>query len=349
MYYPEQFKQGYWYLWQESHRLEGIRKNVGHPTRDITYERAKVLSFWRKHGLAATRDAFGISRATLFRWKKQLRPKSRARHSQSRRVIPAAIEREILRLRTLHPHLGKEKIQKLLTSVCQTNGLPIPSISTVGRYLTDLKERKLLSHRTPTSYYARTDEFRRKHSLRQPKKRKKGYEIQEAGDLLELDTVVTFRNGLRRYTVTAVDVKSRFAFAWNYSSHSSRAAKDFFTKLQSVVPFSIKAVQTDNGSEFLDEFRTLLEKQEVTHFFNYPNRPQWNGHVERFNRTIQEEFLSWHTESLVEDLPTCNQKLMDYLLWYNGSRPHYALGQIPPMVFLFPAGQSQSGWTHTSD
>jgi transposase InsO family protein len=214
--------------------------------------------------------------------------------------------------------------------------------------LGDLKKSGRLTHPTRISIHGLSGHIHAKTKPRIEKLRRKGYRAHAPGDLIEMDTIMTFKDGMKRYTVTAIDVASRFAFAWTYPSLSSRHAADCYEKFRLVAPFAIKAVHTDNGAEFLHEFRSLLEKYRTTHFFNYPRRPQWNGHVERFNRTLQDEFISWREERLFGDLPVFNRHLINYLVWYDGERPHHALGQIPPLRFLFPHGQSQSGWTHTN-
>ena len=77
-----------------------------------------------------------------------------------------------------------------------------------------------------------------------------------------------------------------------------------------------------------------------------------NACVERFNRTIQEEFIDWHKETLAYDIDEFNRKLIDWLLWYNTEKPHYFLRMIPPMRYiinnLFSTPQkSNMLWTHT--
>ena len=76
-----------------------------------------------------------------------------------------------------------------------------------------------------------------------------------------------------------------------------------------------------------------------------------NAHIERFNRTLDEEFLLFNRALLRDDVNAFNEKLVDWLLWYNCERPHYALGQVPPfrsMMSLLPAEECQMWWTHTS-
>ena len=147
-------------------------------------------------------------------------------------------------------------------------------------------------------------------------------------------------------------MKSEFAFAYAYTSHSSKAAADFFQKFQSVAPFTIKRIQTDNGSEFDYLFREYAEKQNIIHFHNYPRCPKMNAVVERFNRTIQEDFVDWNREIMVEKINGFNEKLIEWLLWYNTERPHQTLKQIPPMQYIINSliltpEKSRMMWTST--
>jgi len=108
--------------------------------------------------------------------------------------------------------------------------------------------------------------------------------------LIEVDTIVKFAWGIKRYIITAVDVHSRYSFALVYEKHDSHSTRDFFQKLERVFPYQIKAVQTDNGSEFHKYFKQYLKERRITHYWNYPGRPYRQGHIEKYNRTIQEEF-----------------------------------------------------------
>jgi hypothetical protein len=56
--------------------------------------------------------------------------------------------------------------------------------------------------------------------------------------------------------------------------HCSKNAKDFLEKSVDVMPFEIKGIQTDNGSEFLGEFTKALKKKDIKHYFNYPRYPK---------------------------------------------------------------------------
>ena len=65
-------------------------------------------------------------------------------------------------------------------------------------------------------------------------------------------------------------------------------------------------MQTDNGLEFHGRFQEALEKLGTIQFFTRPHNPKQNAYIERFNRTMQEEFLYWNTDSLAYDLPFHN-------------------------------------------
>jgi len=105
--------------------------------------RLEILRFFDKHGLAATRDAFGVSRRTLYRWQAALKaqggnPAALAARSSAprKRRTPNTDPRlvaELRRLRTLHPNLGKAKLHVLLAPWCAREGIKLPSVSTIGR------------------------------------------------------------------------------------------------------------------------------------------------------------------------------------------------------------------------
>ena len=92
-----------------------------------------------------------------------------------------------------------------------------------------------------------------------------------------MDTVSLFLDGMKRYLFTAIDVRTRFAFAYAYKSHSSANGRDFLKKFTSVVPFPVRHIQTDNGSEFLKHFNQSCQDNDLVHFFNYPRHPLYKS------------------------------------------------------------------------
>ncbi len=312
-----------------------------------TERRMAALAFWERHGLGACRDAYGVGRATLFRWKRDAVPKSRAhRGGYRRRSVPPALEAEIRRLRLEHPRLGKEKLAPLLAAFCRERGLEAPSEPTVGRILADMRRAGKLA--VPLRHSAKTGSLlERRGRAGKPKPRRDGYLPAVPGDLLQVDGVTTFALGSRRYTFTAVDLVSRWAFSRTYASASSRNGADFLRLLLAAAPFEVRRVQTDNGSEFAKEFREAAEAASLVQYFNYPRKPRNQGWVERFNRSLQEEFLDWRHASLAGPAEEFNQELEAWLRWYNGERVHRSLGRpcqrLTPLAYLALAEESQTG------
>lgn len=314
-------------------------------------QRVRILKFWQEYGLEATKSAFGAKQSTLYLWQKILRdsdgkieslnPKSQARIHKNKREINMTVLKEIKRLRLdVCPNMGKAKVKRFLDKFCKQNNLPIYSESKIGRII---KEKKIYHHRQKIGHNGDIKIIKKEKKLRKPKE----LAINEPGDLVEIDTVVRFVLGLKRYIITAVDTFGRPAFAYTYNRAGSANARDFFQKLEAVMPFQIKAVQTDNGSEFHLYFRDYLKERNITHYYNYPGRPYRNGHIEKFNRSIQEEFVDTH-ESWLTDTDEFNRKLIDWLLWYNTERPHWSLNLASPVDYLVNNGfVSNMCWTNT--
>jgi putative transposase len=310
--------------------------------------RQKILAFWKNHGLAATTDAYGVSRRTLFRWSKHLAPQSRShRTGYQKRIIHPLLKAEIVRLRVAHPRLGKEKLWPLLVSFSTEYGLDCPAEATVGRMIQQLKTEGVLPTGKQLKFLARSGTFREKEVKRTKKLRRKGYTPEHPGDLLQLDGVLINTLGMRRYTFTAVDLVSRWSHSKTYKTTSSRNGADFLKELMTLAPFQISHIQTDNGSEFMKEFREAAEQAHLVHFFNYVKQPKYQGWIERFNRTIQEEFLDWHQGSLALDPDVFNPELRKWLTWYNTKRVHRSLGRpgqrLTPVQYLETTRECQTG------
>ena len=315
-------------------------------------ERVKILAFWEKYGTQATKEAFGVSRPSLFRWQKKLKEslgkldalnkQSTAPKIRRKRIIPQEVEDFIINERKFDPHLSKDKLSTLM----KEDGVAHLSASTIGRMLLDLKKKGRIPSDTKLSYYAKSDSFREKTVIKRTKLRSKGHK----GGLVKADTIVRFTNGIKRYIVTALDRDGKFAFAYAYKNHSSNATTDFMQKFKQVAPLELVAVQTDNGSEFEKHFHLYLEKGDIIHFNTYPRSPKQNSEIERFNRTLSDAFIKQHRYLLAYDIDQFNEKLIDWLLWYNTRRPHWSLGLISPLRYIcnqLSVEKSQMCWTST--
>lgn len=150
-------------------------------------------------------------------------------------------------------------------------------------------------------------------------------DVAQPGDLVQLDTIHLERSdGTRMYIFTGLDVHTRFAHAWASKKASGRTALLFLHRLKKIAPFSIKMLQSDHGPEFSRLFR---ERARTMHRHSRVRRPNDNAHLERFNRTIQEECL----DALPKDTKVINRNLPKYLAYYNGKRHHFGLNLKTPL------------------
>lgn len=301
-------------------------------------KRAKILTFWKKYGLGATEEAYGVKERTLYLWQQKLRAGkgkleslncgSRAPKNKRKRRYDYRIVEEIQRLRQAHPNLGEKKLYPLLKEYCDQLNLACPKPATIGNIMKDKGGMRT----TPTKITGtgRVKPYKRQKVLRKPKDIK----IEAPGALVALDTVEIIIHGSRRYIITCEDIFSRFSFAFATTSHASKAAEEFFALWIQVFPYETAFVLTDNGSEFKKHFTRRLLELQITHYHTYPKTPKMNAHVERFNRTIQEEFAHYHRDLLLN--PDCfNAKLMDWLIFYNTKRVHHAFkNKLTPVGFL---------------
>ena len=355
IYVQSYYKSGY------SRFMQYVYNVLEHPQRESIEAKIRIIEFCDRFGLEAATSAFGKSRSAIYLWKQKLRQAggrlsalataNRAPHNKRKRIVDPFIRDFIIRYRTLHPKSDKATITPALTAACKRAGIKPVSESTVGRIIHDLKERGSLPSNTRLLLNAQIGGLKAWERRPVRKTRRKGFVPRQPGDLVQMDTVHIFACGLKRYLFTAIDVRTRFAFAYTYASNSSCHGSDFLDKFITVAPFAVERIQTDNGSEFQKHFAAACQDKGLVHFFNYPKHPQSNGHLERFNRTIQEQFTDWHTDEL-DDSRVFNSKLMEYLLWYNTERPHRGIGKSTPLRyyldnFVKDPDQSNMYWTRT--
>ncbi len=314
-----------------------------HPKREAIEQRLEMIKFFDGYGAEVSKRAFGKSRSTIYLWKQRLKksggklsslaPGDKTPLNKRKRLVHPFILDFILKYRTRHPGVDKTTITPVQAVACQRASIKPVSESTVGRIIHDFKKRGKLPKSNKITINARFDKLVvREPKAKKKKLRRKGFLPQLPGDLVQMDTVAIFTAGLKRYIFTAIDVSTRFAFAYAYKANSSTNGNDFLGKFLNVVPFAVRRVQTDNGSEFAKHFDDYCQKNRLTHFFNYPKHPQSNAHLERFNRTVQEQFAYWHTDVL-DETETFNRRLIDYLIWYNTEKPHRGIGKLPPLRY----------------
>ncbi len=319
----------------------------------VAKERLKIIKFYEAYGEKATKEAFGVDRKVIYTWKKRFK-KSLGNISSlipystaPKRVRSIQVDARVLSflkdLREDHPGLGKRKIKPILDDFCKAKGISIYSEAKVGRIIKFYKlfhQKEGRMYHDPASWSAQNKAKTKRLRVRySPKPTDFGY--------IQMDTVVRLVDGVRYYFYDAIDTKGKFALSLPYKSLNSTNTVDFMKKLLFVCPSQIKVVQTDNGLEFLGEFETYLKKVSIRHLFTYPRCPKINGVVERFNRSLQEEFLNQNLY-LIHNPKEFSSKLANYLLFFNGQRPHQALGYMTPLQYLYQkGGMSNMYWSRT--
>jgi len=138
---------------------------------------------------------------------------------------------------------------------------------------------------------------------------------------------------------TARDVVSRWDVIQAQTRATAQAAAQFLDTLQHRMPFPIRALQVDGGSEFAAEFEQACQQRGLHLFVLPPRSPKLNGAVERANRTHTEEFYPVTPCSL--EMKALNRELRQWEKIYNTVRPHQSLGYLTPQQFLLPTSSQR--------
>lgn len=287
----------------------------------------------RSQNVALTCRHFGISRQTFYRWRKRYEPldltsleeRSHCPHHRRRPTWSVRLESKVLTLRLQFPRWGKDKLAVLL----REQKLSV-STSMVGRILTRLKRSgQLLEPPRRPVPGSRRPLRPRPYAIRKPKQ----YAVCQPGDLVEVDTLdVRPVPGVGFKQFTARDVVSRWDVIQAHSRATAFAATPFLETLLHRMPFPIRALQVDGGSEFAADFELACQQRALARFVLPPRSPKLNGAVERANRTHTEEFYQVHNCSL--EMNQLNRELRQWERIYNTVRPHQSLGYLTPHQFL---------------
>lgn len=302
------------------------------PLLDLSREaRARLewlIFYYEKAGEngALTCRRFGLHRNTLGKRLRlfdetnlrSLETRSRRPHRVRQRQASLVRDERIIALRTTHPRWGKDK----LAALYQT---------TYGESLTAWYVQRVIE--TFHLYPGRQKAKQRHSATGYVKKRITELTRTQprTGFLLHLDTVVLHLFGLKRYILTALDHHARLSYAWMTTSHASAAARDFLLRLRYLLDNRIENLHTDNGSEFHKHFHAAAVELGLGRYWSRPKTPKDNARLERFNRTLQEEFLregNFHPDPAI-----FNRRMADWLIEYNSVRPHAALGYLTPLAF----------------
>lgn len=154
------------------------------------------------------------------------------------------------------------------------------------------------------------------------------------GDLVQIDTIHFVIGDKRFYVYALIDVASRWAHAKVSSRIAAKQSLNFVKEALQFSGFKFKMIQSDHGPEFSAWFTERLSKLSISHRHSRVRRPNDNGHIERFNRTLQEECL----KKINQNPKRFQEAINKYLPYYNNQRLHLSLKFLTPHEWLQAIG-----------
>jgi transposase InsO family protein len=240
-------------------------------------QRLKIVQYAEEHGVKPAGRHFGLDRKTVREWRDRHRelgvagllpryPKRR------RRRVPTAVIPLVREARTEH-RFGAARTRIWLQRV---HGISVAT-QTVTRLFRDLGLNRLPSRRK-----------RRPKQLRL-------FAKEQPGDSVQVDVKFVRVNRQRYFQYTALDDCTRFRVLRLYRHLNQRTSLAFLRELRTAMPFPIRKLQCDNGTEFPLDFALTVQAAGIRHRYITPRRPEQNGKVERSHRIDDEEF--WQRQS----------------------------------------------------
>ena len=221
--------------------------------------------------------------------------------------------------------IARGKAVKMLVSCAEVVWHYINKVLYINISLSSVRRILKRHHRITKPKYHRN---RRYKSIPRPK-------VLSPGDLVEIDTIHLFNpiSKQKRYIYTVVDLYTRMAYARIYKDLKPIHSLNTILEAEQYFGFSFKTVQSDNGLEFARYFETRLEAKGIKIRHTRLGRPNDNAHIERFNRTIQEECTgNYYLET--EPLKSMDNKILSYIDFYNYKRIHLSLEYRTPAEML---------------
>jgi transposase InsO family protein len=279
----------------------------------IAEVRAKAVNMVR--GGKSTREVaryFGYGQSTIVKWC-QRAPKGVIERLETQSSVPKHSPKSLPEEtvgRIIHARIKSKRCAEVVYEILKTDGVRV-SLSSVKR---KLKTYGLLKERSPW----------KKKRIYPPRP-----EAKMAGDLVQIDTIhFVDRFGKRIYVYTALDVYSRYGFAVLVKKIGAKPSILFLRKVIKYFPFDIKNIQTDNGPEFTAHFTDYVVRNNMTHRHIHPRSPNENGHLERFNRTIQEEIGKFGWCIFIQ------KDIQAFLKYYNTERLHMGINFKTPIQLV---------------
>lgn len=295
-----------------------------------------IIYYCQGNTTVQTARHFGIAKKTFYKWFGQfdrdnlytlycLEDKSTAPQRVRQREITPLEEQRIINLRKEHIRYGKMKLAVIYETIYHEK-------------ISSWKVQKVIEERQLYYNPVKTARTTKKRLRGQKKKRitelkldtLKWYQKQ-SGYIVCLDTIVIHWNNVKRYIFTAVDKYGKVAYARMYKNKSSKNGEDFLYRLHFLLDGNIPRVGHDNGTEFEKYFKAACQKLHIEQYYSRVRTPKDNPNNERFNRTLEEEFIQ--LGNFHSDPEIFNRKLTEWLIEYNFRRPHMALNYQTPLEF----------------
>jgi len=300
------------------------------------------------HKAKSTYTHFGITRKTFHKWLSRfkeedivtLEEKSRVPNTKRHWEVTPQEERNIILLRKKNMEYGKKKLKVLYKKeygdVIST--WKIERVISSRKLYPDLKKHK--------KHYQKSIKSRQKVRIHEVKDAIR--KVEEFGFLWHIDAIIIWWYGQRRIVFTALEDKTKIAYARVCKTNTSGFAEDFLKRLTYLVDGKVEIMHSDNGSEFAGAFEEACLKLKILQIYSRPRTPKDNPALERFNRTIQDEWLDF-SEVGLDDIQEANEDLTQWLIKYNSYRPHDSLDNKTPLEYaqgtFFKASPMWSAYT----
>lgn len=311
--------------------MKSMQDSFAMEISDVASFRIHVITHYYKYGFRPTLEAFKLKKSSLYNWvnayeksgervialvPKKTRPKQVRKMETDWRIIDFIKE-----MRQEHGNIGKSMLKPFVVAYAKKLGISPIGETTIQKII----KRKNLTFEKKVYAKKQANKFKKLRVRKSPKVTAPGF--------IQMDSIVVYINYEKHLFMSIIDIYTKFAHVVCVDNLSSATARRVFQEFQDLNPNKIHTVQTDNGSEFLKSFHEYLEEQRIKHQFIYPRMPKINSYIERFNRTIQEEFILRNDE-IYYDQVAFTRKLTKYLFWYNYQRPHASLNYMSPMNFI---------------
>jgi hypothetical protein len=230
----------------------------------------------------------------------------------------------IISLRKLHMKYGKKKL-KILYKKLHQEEISTWKIERVIRKHKLYPDKISLAKRLAKS----------ERSRQKPKIRIQSVNSQtndNFGFLWHVDSIIIWWYGERRVIFTAIEEQTKIGYSRIYLTKKSSYASDFLERLLFLVQGKVEIMHSDNGTEFAGNFERSCQTLGITQVYSRPHTPKDNPALERFNRTVQDEWLSLSEVGLA-DTDKANEDLSNWLVEYNNNRPHEGLAYQTPLEY----------------